>query len=235
MKKANYFVYGGLFLISLLVILGLYFIINSPNQGSGPIAGNSEMNPTFAKSKMTEFDVQLAKKLMDKDNDGGCNYCGMNVDSCIDSGMMECTMNPEAKIGLLGSDHIHTDFKVYLNSQQVNFNDEKYFVKSAFANVGQEENSEETGNVLHIHAKGVPLWLFFESLGVEFGSNYFKLEDKELYNNATHKLRFFVNGIENSQFGNYVPGNLDKILISYGNESEISKQLDSITDYAKNH
>ncbi len=232
MKKSikNYLIYGGLFLVSLVVVSGLYLFINSFGQdASKPVTEN----PIFAKSKMTDFDVQLARRVMDKDNDGRCDFCGMDVNFCIDSGMLECTMDPEAKIGILGSDHIHTDFKVYLNREVINFNDKKYFVKSAFAHVEQEENEEETGNVLHIHAKGVPLWLFFESLGIKFSSDCFKLDSgEEFCNNDNGKLRFFVNGAENDQFENYVPRNLDKILISYGSNDEISEQLNSITDYA---
>lgn len=185
---------------------------------------------------MTEFDIQLARKLMDKDNDGRCDFCPMDLNLCIDSGMLECTMNPKAKIGLLDSDHIHADFKVYLNGEMVDFNQKKYFVKSAFAHVESEENNEETGNVLHIHAKGVPLWLFFESLRMQFSSECFKLEDAQFCNNDNSKLRVFVNGAENNQFGDYVPKSLDKILITYGiRGNEVKKQINSITDYAKNH
>ena len=51
------------------------------------------------------------------------------------------------------------------------------------------------------------------------------------------KLKLFVNGKENNEFENYVFKKLDKILISYGNDSgeEINNQLASITNFAKNH
>lgn len=210
----NYLVYGGMFIISIFVVLGLSFFINPLGQdASRSITGNS----ILTKSKMTEFDIQLARKLMDKDNDGKCDFCGMDVDLCIDAGMMECTMDSEAKIGLLGSEHIHADFKVYLNDEQINFNDKKYFVKSAFAHVEQEENNEETGNLLHIHAKGVPLWLFFESLGMKFNSP-----------------KLFVNG-EEKDLDTYVPKSLDKILVTMSNDDKIKQELDSITAYAGSH
>ncbi len=232
MKKSNkkYLVYGGLFLTSLLVVSGLYFFMNPPNQHASEALAES---PVSEKSKMTDFDIQLARRLMDKDKDGRCDFCGMNVNLCIDSGMMECTMDPKTKIGILGSDHIHADFKVYLNGQKIGFDQETYLVKSAFAHVEREQRIEETGNVLHIHAKGVPLWLFFESLGMSFDSNCFKSDSKQFCNKGDSKLRFFVNGLENDQFANYIPKNLDRILITYGKEDEIKEQLNSITDYAK--
>lgn len=233
-SSKNRLFYGVVFLVCLLVIFTLYSFISSLNPGaSSSITGNVILERP---DKMKEFDIQLAKSLMDANNDGKCDYCGMDVDLCIDSGMLECTMNPEAKIGLLDSAHVHAYFKVYLGGEIVDFNEKRYFVKSAFAHVEPEKNEEETGSVLHIHAKGVPLRLFFESLGMRFDSSCFKLESEEEFcNNEDNKLRFFVNGAENSQFGDYVPENLDKILISYGSGDEINTQLNSVTDYAKNN
>lgn len=63
--------------------------------------------------------------------------------------------------------------------------------------------------------------MFFESLNMKFDSNCFELESKQFCNNENNKLRFFVTGVENDQFENYVPKNLDKILISYGGKDEI--------------
>ena len=220
----NYKIYGGLFLIALLTVSGFYIYLNQ--SASKSITGNS----IDVKSKMTEFDVQLAKKLMDKNNDGKCDYCGMDVEMCIDSGMMECTMNSEAKIGLLGSAHEHADFMVYIEGEEIDFNQEKYFVKSAFVHIEPELNNGETGKILHIHAKGIPLWLFFESLGMKFNLECFEIDDKQFCNNENNRLRLFVNDIENYEFGNYVPKNLDKILITYGNK-DVNNLI--VSDYSK--
>ena len=50
-------------------------------------------------------------------------------------------------------------------------------------------------------------------------------------------LDFFINGKEHPDIGNYVFRDLDKILVSYGDETEeeLIKQINSVTDYAKNH
>jgi len=213
----NYLVYGGAFLVGLIMVYTIYSSIGPSNQHISEDLDSNLISPAIKKSAMKEFDVQLAKKLMDKNNDGKCDYCGMDVNLCIDSGMMECTMDPEATIGILGSSHVHADIKVYLDGERINLSDEKYFVKSAFAHVEREANDEETGNVLHIHADGVPLWLFFESLGIKIDS----------YN-------LFVNGGE-EHFDTYAPKNLDKILVTTSGYEDAKNELNSITNFAKNH
>ena len=53
-------------------------------------------------AKFTAYDIALAKKFMDKDGDGKCDVCGMDIDMCISSGMLQCSgMDPTATIGLL--------------------------------------------------------------------------------------------------------------------------------------
>ena len=89
-----------------------------------------------------------------------------------------------------------------------------------------------------MHATGVPLWIFFESVGMRFDSNCIALENKEKFCNENNKkLKFFVNGKESNEFDNYVFNDLDKVLISYGDESEeeLKNQLASITDFSKLH
>ncbi len=127
------------------------------------------------------------------------------------------------------------DLKVFINGEELDLGHEKYFVRSAFAHVEKEINQEETGKVLNIHAKGVPLGLFLKSLGIEFNNECLAIDNEKFCSGNGKKLRFFVNGKENNQFGDYIPKDLDKILISYGNEEELIEQLNKLTDYAKNH
>ena len=73
---------------------------------------------------------------------------------------------------------------------------------------------------------------------MDFNKDCITPDDKEkLCSDGNNKLKFFVNGKENNEFENYVFNDLDKILISYGNENQeqIKNQLDSITDFAKLH
>lgn len=205
---------------------------------TGAVSGNQQQDH-FASAEFTAFDKELAVKLMDKDGDGKCDSCGMDVEFCMQSGQLQCSMDSKSTIGVLDTTkkkhHYHADFKVYINGQAVDFSQQKYFVKSGFMHV-ENDVPEETGNVLHMHASGVPLWLFFESIGMGFTNECFVLDTGEKYCNGTaNELNFYVNGVQNNEYGSYIYNDRDKLLITYGTESqeEINRQLESITDFSK--
>ncbi len=208
--------------------------------------GTSSNHVKMSSMSLTPFDRQLAKQLMDMDNDGKCDACGMPIEQCIDSGQMECSMDSNAKIGILGSEHIHADWKVYIDGKALDFSDKSHMERmrsnmpvSSFIHVDSGAPApEKTGDVLHMHASGVPLWIFFRSVGMNFNKDCINLENKEKFcNDGKKKLKFFVNGKESNEFENYAFNDLDKILISYGGENEegIKQQMNSITDFAKVH
>lgn len=182
--------------------------------------------PTVSRMSLTPFDITLAKQFMDKNNDGKCDVCGMDVNVCIESGQMQCNMGSESSMGVLGSQHIHADFKVYINDQPVYLSDRAHMNRireglpvSSFIHVDSgAPTPEKTGDVLHMHATGVPLWIFFESIELELPDG----------------MKAYVNGKEISDYKNYVFNDLDKILITdgVGNPQE---ELNSITDFAGKH
>ena len=240
MKKGNKFV--DILLISLLVILIgalISSIFSTVEMFKMPEQENNNLMPArMSRMSLTGFDTQLAIEFMDKNHDGRCDICGMPVEQCIDSGQLECNMDPNAKIGILGSQHIHADFKVYIDRKSINFANPNYYMKSSFLHLDDNRNKEDASGVLHMHATGVPLWIFFKSIGMDFNKDCITLENKEKFcNDGNKKLKFYVNGKENNEFENYVFNDLDKILISYGDESEdeIKNKLASITDFAKLH
>ena len=204
-----------------------------------------KMNARLSRMSLTGFDVALAKQFMDKDNDGRCDACGMPVEMCISSGQLQCNMDPLSTIGVLGSQHIHADWKVYVDGKQfdlepfaMDMSNMNANITSSFIHVDKGAvTPEKTSEVLHMHAKGVPLWLFFRSIGGNFNQTCLTLPDNHQFCSAEGKtLTFYVNGKQNNEFGNYVFNNLDKILISYGDKgSGVQAELGSITDFAKGH
>ena len=232
-----------LFVVVGLFIFSLYDFFSSKsekvNQAPAQMKGLSRMS-------LTSFDKELGIDLMDQNHDGRCDVCGMPVEQCLDSGQIECNMNPNAKTGILGSQHIHADWKIYIDGKPLDFSDKSHMERmkndqpvSSFIHVDSGAPApEKTGDILHMHATGVPLWIFFKSVGIDFNKDCITLENKEkLCNDENKKLKFFVNGKESNEFENYVFNDLDKILISYGNENQeqIQNQLSSITNFASLH
>lgn len=131
--------------------------------------------------------------------------------------------------------HTHVDFAVYLDGEKYDFVQEKFMSME-----GNEKNPythlhDMDGNVIHFHAEGVSLNDFFQSIGMRLTQNCFRTETGQNYCNTTEKtLKMFVNGNQNNAFGTYIPNDLDRILISYGDETpnELQEQLDSVTDNA---
>ena len=241
--------FGAITLIVLLVmVIGLFlfslidfFSLKNENANQSP----SQMKK-ISRMSLTPFDRELGKELMDQNHDGRCDTCGMPVEQCLDSGQIECNMGTNSKTGILGSQHIHADWKIYINGKPLDFSDKSHMERmrnnmpvSSFIHVDSGAPApEKTGDVLHMHATGVPLWVFFKSIGMNFNKDCITLENQEKFcNDGNKKIKFFVNGKENGEFENYAFNDLDKIFISYGNDSEeeIKNQLLSITDFAKLH
>ncbi len=154
-------------------------------------------------------------------------------------GIYAAITNP-SQIGALGSTHIHADFAVFLDGQQLTPLPAKYFVRSPYAHV---ETGPGVGTVIHIHATNVPLSLFFKSLGMDFNSECFKLDTGIQYCNSSDKtLKMYVKHADgeweqNFEYEKYTFKDLDKILISFGNESEeqLELQMGNVTDFSKDN
>ena len=137
-------------------------------------------------------------------------------------------------LGAPGSTHIHMDWKVYLNGKAVDVSIPKY----QKPHINQYTHMEGgDGNLIHVHATGATFGFFLNSIGLKLDSSCLTMDTGEKYCNEGNKtLKFYLNGKANDQWDKYLLKNLDKILISYGNESEdqIKQQLATITDKAKN-
>src|SRR3989338_5863778 len=130
MKKAEIDATAILLILILVIAVGLliYTIPSAidlfKSKSEQQISANSPAR--MSRMTLTSFDKQLAKQLMDTNNDGRCDACGMPVEQCIDGGQLECSMVPGAKMGILGSQHIHADWKVYINCKALDFSDKTH-------------------------------------------------------------------------------------------------------------
>ena len=130
--------------------------------------------------------------------------------------------------------HAHADFKIFLNGREINFTNPKFDVANRYVHF--HLRNLEGDKLIHIEGmENTTIGLFLDSLRMKFNSSCFILDDgKSFCNNINHRLRFFVNGKENFQFDFYEFRDLDRILITYGNQTdqEIMQQIQNVTAYA---
>lgn len=158
---------------------------------------------------------------------------------------------PTSRIGSLGSQHIHADFKLYINDQAVDFTQSKY--QLGFGSSDQYVHMENgDGNVIHVHATGIQLGDWLSSIKINLDSNCLTMDDGTQYCNSPQEhLRMYVEhcspiGTTNTTCSGwqqispvtsaYTIQDLDKILISYGGDNtSISAQQNSVTNEAVIH
>ncbi len=239
---------GTVIFLYLTLVLGLlvlgYSLFSVFSSGERTEASSVSMT----RMSLTPFDKETGLRLMDANRDGRCDACGMPVEMCLDSGEIQCTMMGGDGVGKLGSAHLHADWKIYLDGKPFDFTDlagrhqkqmggdTTIMDTSSFIHLHSAQLPERGGDVLHVHATNVPLWLFFESVGMKLTKDCLVVDDKSFCTNDIPRLRMYVNGKETGDFGDYVIRNLDKILItSSDDENIIYQQLASVTDYAQVH
>lgn len=147
--------------------------------------------------------------------------------------------NSSGQVSTLDSQHIHADFKVYVNGQAIDFAKQENYLKARFVHLDPNpQNNDDAASVLHIHAQYVPVKLFFESIGMKLEQDSLTLQDGQTVTKSDENtLKYFLNGQQVDELGNYTPQDLDKLLISFGpaNDPDIERQLNSVTNYAKDH
>lgn len=135
-----------------------------------------------------------------------------------------------AGFGPLGSAHEHAAFLVKVNGQNIDFSQPKYQVQSDYIHV---ENGD--GSTLHRHATNVTFADFLKSVKMDIN----KKNNCLIFTNGTeycddnnNKLRTFINGNSTKAISDYVLNNNDRLLVTYGNETD--EQSDKALDELNN-
>lgn len=158
--------------------------------------------------------------------------------SAFDQSMVAKLKNEGKPYPILSSAHNHANITVFINGRQYDFAKPEYYMKSSFLHVDNNQNIKDAGSVLHMHAAGVPLGWFFESLGMKLTKESFTLVREEVVKNGNgNSLKFYLNGKKVDEMENYVFQPLDKLLISFGpeNDPSIQTQIDSVPNFARDH
>ena len=145
------------------------------------------------------------------------------------------TQAAREQLGVLGGVHEHANFALFIDAAAFNFSEEKYMSNDSRKLSRFVHLHDMDGGIIHKHAAGVRLYMFFESIGMSFNSTCLVLDDGTRYCSGGGKtLKMFVNGVPNSEFGAYEFHDLDRILISFGSESDeqLKSQMDFVPDNA---
>ena len=125
--------------------------------------------------------------------------------------------------GKLGDEHIHASMLVRVFGDKFDFSLPNYQIKSSWIHF---ENSD--GDTVHRHASGVELEFLFNSMGIGIDEECFTFPDGRAFcNNDDYSLKYFINHKKVNDIREYIVMEDDRILISYGNESQevIEQQL----------
>ena len=125
--------------------------------------------------------------------------------------------------GKLGDEHIHASLLVKIFGDKFDFSTPNYQVKTSWIHF---ENSD--GDTIHRHSTGVELEFLFNSMNIAVDDKCFVFPDgRQFCTNEDYSLKYFINHEPVSDIGEYVVQEDDRILISYGAETqdEIEEQL----------
>ena len=128
--------------------------------------------------------------------------------------------------------HVHADFVVIINGEKIDFSSPIYNERDP--RIHLHTPGQYGGDVMHVEARGAVLGDFFTSVGMRLTKDCFSLRGQSFCNNENNSLKFHVNKMKRNEYNEYSISDLDRILISYGNETseEIQKQSDAVTEAA---
>jgi hypothetical protein len=142
--------------------------------------------------------------------------------------------------------HEHADFALFIRGQQFDFNQPQFISTDTHDVDPYVHIHEPRTTVVHVHKQGITWDMFFTSLGFTLNDPSFaaitpaqtslKLPSGEtLKTSATETFKFYVNGVKVDGVAAYGIHDLDRVLISYGSESDadvVATQLPKVTDQA---
>lgn len=140
---------------------------------------------------------------------------------------LEERMVEHYKVGQFGSDHAHAVLLVFVNGDQIDFSHPRFQLQSKYIHF---ENNNPY--LIHKHATDVPLDMLFSSFGLEITSECIVLRGQTDPNqnciDSKNSMTILINGKSFSNINLYEIRHNDRILISFGDSSLISNQLEQL-------
>jgi hypothetical protein len=149
------------------------------------------------------------------------------------SSLMDNTLNPNMPMQdhtmCLTPIHMHADFKMYLNGNQLNLSKREYMDQSNEVHFHPTVKINPSdmpnvpfGDIMHMHKNGIAIKDFLNTLDFDIDTS------KMLFD-----AKVYVNGNLRQEGLNYVVQDKDRILVANSEtESEVALQIGSVTDYA---
>jgi len=140
--------------------------------------------------------------------------------------------------------HYHANFAVFINGERQQFKGFQYYEDvaacSAYDEMTPKKRVHMHNNVndsVHVHDEGVTWGAFFQNLGWAIGSDYIKTDEQLYTDDDTNKLSFVLNGQDQPDVTNMVVGNKDRLLVSFGDETdeELDKRFEQVAHTAHKH
>jgi methionine synthase II (cobalamin-independent) len=131
--------------------------------------------------------------------------------------------------------HWHADLALYIRGERYSFDQERFY------STAEEELSENVhihrpwDVVVHVHRESSTWREFFDSLGFELTDACITLPAGERFcNSETERLTFILNGVKVDALAFEDITNIDRVLISFGNESdeELMQRFAEVTSEA---
>lgn len=138
--------------------------------------------------------------------------------------------------------HYHSNFVVYINGEREEFALPSYYEEVAACTTAYHDNPKgrvhlhgEINDVIHVHDARVTYGNFFQNIGWGIGKDHLATVDGVYIPDEEHELTYILNGEKVDSVTNKVIGNLDKLLVSYGGESdeELFKQFETVQGTAE--
>ena len=128
--------------------------------------------------------------------------------------------------GPFNDEHEHASILVMIHGDKFDFSTAAYQVQDNWIHFEAQD-----GTTIHRHASGVTTGYLFETLGIQLDSTcYIFPNGREFCTDEDYSLKFYINGERVDDITEYVLEDEDRILISYGGESDeqIQEQLNEL-------
>lgn len=165
---------------------------------------------------------------------GGYLFAQQTQDHDAEMADMPMSSVGEPADTLRQSVHEHSDFAVFVNGRQIDFNSDQFLSTEANERSPNVHVHAPRTNVAHLHREQTTFDEFFVSLGMELRDDCLKLATGEkLCNDATNRLRFMVNGVQVDKLMFEKMTDMGRVLISYGpSDTDLTTQWSAVSDEA---